>query len=78
MRKRELSDRSLFIAWGGAEDFGGGGITWFLGEKKGGSVVTETTQICLENEDKAGGSWKSSNVIRADHFTEVTFKGGIG
>ena len=47
---------------------------------KGGSVVTEnpkggslknlegfrggTTQICLENEDMAGGLRKSSNVIR--------------
>ena len=36
-RMQELRDRSLFIA-GGAEDFGG--ITWFLGEQKGGSVVT--------------------------------------
>ena len=25
-----------------------------------------------------GGSRKSSNVIRGDHFREVTFKGGIG
>ena len=25
-----------------------------------------------------GGSQKSSNVIRGDHFSEVTFKGGIG
>ena len=24
------------------------------------------------------GSRKSSNVIRGDHFSEVTFKGGIG
>ena len=34
-------DRLLFIAWGGGgrEDYGG--ITWFLGEQKGGSVVTE-------------------------------------
>ena len=48
-----------------------GGITWFLGEQKGGSVITEnpkggslktseefrggTTQICLENEDMGGG-----------------------
>ena len=47
-----------------------GGITWFLGEQKGGSEVTEnqkgrplkilegfrgeTTQICLENEDMGG------------------------
>ena len=33
----------------------GGGITSFLGEQKGGSVVTEITQICLENEGKGGG-----------------------
>ena len=25
-----------------------------------------------------GGSRKSSNVVRGDHFSEVTFKGGIG
>ena len=37
----------------------------------------------LENEDLGGGGggregWrKSSKVIRADHFSEVTFKGGI-
>ena len=66
-----LKDRSLFIAWvGQGEDFffGGGGITWFLGEQKGGSVVTEnpkggitenfgriqrgTTQICLGGGDR--------------------------
>ena len=37
-----------------------------------------TTQIFLENEDMGGGggSRKSSNVIREDHFSEVTFKGG--
>ena len=33
--------RSLFIPCGGLFFFGGGGITWFLGEQKGGSVVTE-------------------------------------
>ena len=69
------------------------GITRFLGEKKGESVVTDnpkggtlktlegfrggTTQICLENEDM-GGSRKSSKVIREDHFSEVRFKEGIG
>ena len=40
-----------------------------------------TTQIFLENEDMGGGggeSRKSSNVIREDHFSEVTFKEGIG
>ena len=35
----------------------------------------------LENEDLGGGGgggWrKSSKVIRGDHFSEVTFKGGI-
>ena len=72
-----------------------GWITRFLGEQKGGSVVTEnpkggiietlegfkggTTKIRLENEDMGGGGpRKSSNVIRGDHFSEVTFKGGIG
>ena len=65
-----------------------------MGEKKGGSVVTEnpegaidenfgtirrgTTQICLETEDMGGGIAKSSKVIRGDHFSEVAFKGGIG
>ena len=29
-------------------------------------------------EMKTGGSRKSSNVFRGDHFSEVTFKGGIG
>ena len=27
---------------------------------------------------RGGGSRKSSNVIRGDHFSEVTFKSGIG
>ena len=64
----------------------------FRRTKQGGSVVTEnpkggitenfgriqrgTTQICLENEDMVGGSRESSNAIRGDHFSEVTFKGG--
>ena len=52
--------------------------------QEGGSLKTlegfrgGTTQICLENEDMEGGSQKSSKVIRGDHFSEVTFKGGIG
>ena len=65
------------------------GITCFLGEQKGGSVVIENpkggiaenfemTQICLENEDMREGSRKSSNVIRGDLSSEVTFKGGMG
>ena len=83
------------MGWGGGGQRILGGITWFLGEQKGGSVITEnpkggslktseefrggTTQICLENEDMGGGgSRKSSNVIRRDHFSEVTLKGGIG
>ena len=61
-----------------------GGITRFLGEQKGGSLKTSEgfrggiTQICLENEDDGagGGSQKSSKVIRGDHCSEVTFKGG--
>ena len=40
-----------------------------------------TTQICLENEGMEGGggagSRESSKNIRGDHFSEVTFKGGI-
>ena len=90
-----IRDRSLFIALGGGGGWGEGfgGITWFLGEQKGGSVVTEnpkggitenfgkfqggTTQISLENKDMGGGSRKSSYVIRRDHFSEVTFKGDV-
>ena len=48
-----------------------GGITGFLGEQKGGSVVTlnpktleeftdGTTQICLENEGIGGGGGRES------------------
>ena len=71
-----------------------GGITWFLGEQKGGSVVTEnpkggitdseggTTQIFLENEDMEGGRGgreKHQKLFGGpDHFSEVTFKGEIG
>ena len=43
----------------------------------------ETTQICLEKEDMGGGGEgdresRQSKVIRRDHFSEVTFKGGTG
>ena len=88
-----LRDRSLFIAEGGWEKILGG-ITWFLGEQKGGSVVTEnpkggitdseggTTQIFLENEDMEGGRGgreKHQKLFGGpDHFSEVTFKGEIG
>ena len=60
---------------------GGGileGITWFLGEQKEGSLKTlegfraGTTQICLENEGIGG----IAKVIKGEHFSEVTFKGG--
>ena len=87
---RAFRDRSLFTAWGGEEIRGDhfifgrtkGGIS-----PKGGSLKTlegfkgGTTQICLENKDMwggGGGSRKSSKVIRGDHFSEVTFKAGIG
>ena len=50
------------------------GITEIFGRIKRGDH-----QICLENEDmEGGGSRKSSNVIRGDHFSELTFKGVIG
>ena len=37
-----------------------------------------TFQICLDNEDDGGrgGSRKLSIVIRGDHVSKVTFKGG--
>ena len=80
-----------YLSPGRAEDFGG--ITWFLEEQKGGSVVTENPKGVINvnfgripRGDHSnlfgkwrhgrGGSRKSSNVIRGDHFSEVTFKGG--
>ena len=51
---------------------GGGSLKTLEGFRGG------TTQICLENEDMVGGSRESSNAIRGDHFSEVTFKGGVG
>ena len=44
-----------------------------------GRIQRVITQFCLKNEERGrGGLWKSSKVIRGDHFSEVTFKGGIG
>ena len=77
---------------GRAEDFGD--TTWFLGEQRGGSVVTENpkggitenfgsiqkgiTQFCLNNEDMGREIAKVIKcLIRGDHFSEVTFKGGL-
>ena len=88
-----VRDRSLFIAWGQGRRILGG-ITWFLGVQKGGSVVTENPKAGIaENFGRIesdhpnfawkmktrgrGRSWKSSKVIRGDHCSEVTFKGGI-
>ena len=81
-----------YLSNGGGAGGAGGEVTWYLGEQKRESVVTEnpkdgitenfgriqrgTTQICLENEGirwGGGGSRKSSNVIRGNHF-----KGRIG
>ena len=100
-----VRDRSLFIAWVRGQRILEG-ITWFLGEQKGVSVVTENPKAgIVENVGRiqsgdhsnllgkwrrgggrggwaagvgGGRSWKSSKVIRGDHFNEVTLKGGIG
>ena len=64
---QNYGDRSLFISRGGRRILGG--ITWFLGEQKGGSVVLEKLKgeitenfgriqrggICLENERMGSG-----------------------
>ena len=52
-----------YLSPGGTEDFRGGSLKTLEGFRGG------TTQICLENEDMGEGG---------DHFSEVTFKGGIG
>ena len=71
------------VGWGGGRILGG--VTWFLGEQKGGSLETfgriqrGTTQVCLENEDMwGGGIAKVIKSYRGDHFSEVTFKRRIG
>ena len=69
-------------------------MTSFLGEQKGGSVLRGDRRkrwkdsegeplkfawkIKTCREGGGGGSRKSSKVIRGDHFSEVTFKAGIG
>ena len=65
----KLRDRSLFIAWGGGEDFWGNhlifrrtkdGISRNCRTQKGGSLKTlegfrgRTTRISFENEDMGG------------------------
>ena len=51
-----------------------------MGEQKGGSLKTlegfkaGTTQISLEDEGIGG----ITKVIKGEHFSEVTFKGGVG
>ena len=89
---KRLRDGSLFTAWGGGrtklEE-----MTSFLGEQKGGSVLRgDRRKRWKDSEGEplkfawkiktcgegGGGSRKSSKVIRGDHFSEVTFKAGIG
>ena len=45
-----------------------------------GRIQTGGTQICWENIDKWGGGGiaKVIKCYQGDHFSEVTFKGGIG
>ena len=71
--RKELRDQSLFIAWGKGDL--GGGITWFLGEQEGGSVVTENP--------KGGITENFARIQRGDHsislgkWRHVGRKGGI-
>ena len=66
----QIRDWSLFITWGGGGGGFYGGITRFVGEQGGGSVVIEnpkggivesfgfragSTQICLKNEGMGRG-----------------------
>ena len=69
------------------------GITWFLGEQKGGSVVTENPKKgIIENFGRIqrGGplkfvwemkTWEDCEshqmLLGGNHFSEVTFTGGI-
>ena len=69
-------DRSLFIAWGGGG--GGGGETCFLGEKKGGSVVTENLKGGNHGKlwkDSEGGplrfAWKMKKTWGAQGIVKV-------
>ena len=91
MRYLFIHARSLPRSQGSLLPDFGGGITWFLGEQKGALVVTENPKGGItENFGRIqrgavkfawkmktwGGSRKSSKVIRGDHFSEVTLKGG--
>ena len=86
---RAFRDRSLFTAWGGEEIRGdhfifgrtkgeispkGGSLKTLEGFKGGPLKFAWKIKTCGEG----GGSRKSSKVIRGDHFSEVTFKAGIG
>ena len=77
-------DRSLFIVCeGGGRIFRGD--HQIFGRTKAKSVVTENAKGGIaENFGRIqrvitqGGTVKVIKVIRGDHFSEVTFKGGIG
>ena len=49
-----------------------------MGEQKGGSVVTENPKAGIAENFGRIQSGDYSKVIRGDHFSEVTLKGGIG
>ena len=49
-----------------------------IAEKFGRIRRGEPLKFALKTEGMMGGSRKSSKVIRGDHFTEETVKGGIG
>ena len=59
--QREFRDRSLFIAWGLGRIFGG--ITWFLGEQKGESVVTENPKGGIAENCGRIQRWDHSNLL---------------
>ena len=76
-RREELRDRSLFIAWRG-------GITCFLGEQKGGLVVTENPKGGVTGnswKDSEGGplkfAWKMKTWGRGDGESHQMLSGGI-
>ena len=51
-----------------------GGITENFGR-----IQRGTTQVCLENQDiGVGGNAKVIKFYLGDHFSEITFKAGIG
>ena len=78
------------MAWEGEGDFRGDHL--IFGRTKGGSVLTENPKaVIAENFGRIRGggggalnlAWKMkpgviAKVIKRHHFSEVTFKGGIG